>query len=122
MTFFLRRRKPDLERDGENALLNFALHLAQEWGTDWMQPIQQRLGKAFPQLENDELDRLNNLAQNAMKYCYNTALEMYEKTNGEISREEWNRICLSKYPWIDEKNLTDLLATGRYYAWKDRGF
>ena len=121
MTFFLRRRKPDLERDGEDALFNFALHLAQEWGNNWMRPIQQRLGKAYPQLENDELDRLNNLAQNAMNYCYNTAFEMYERTKGDISREDWNKVCLSKYPWIDDKNLKSLLATGRYYAFRELG-
>ena len=121
MTFLSRRRKPSIERDGEEALLNYALHLAQEWGNDWMQPIQQRLGKSFPNLSESDLDRLNNLAQNAMRYCYNLAYDLYEKTEGGDFRNEWRVTCLSEFAWIDDKNLNDLLSTGRFYAMKDLG-
>ncbi len=121
LTFLLRRRKPNFERDGEEALLNYALHLAQEWGNDWMQPIQQRLGKSYPNLSDRELNRLNDLAQNAMRYSYNLAYELYEKTEGGDIGKEWRVACLSKFPWIDDKNLKHLHSTGRYYAMRDLG-
>lgn len=50
LTLLLRRRKPNVDRDGQKALDNFALHLAQEWGNDWLKPIQGRLGRSFPTL------------------------------------------------------------------------
>lgn len=121
LIFLTRRRKPNIERDGEAALLNYALHLAQEWGNDWMKPIQQRLGKAFPNLSDSELDRLNNLAQNAMRHSYNVAYDLYEKTEGGDIRKEWKMACVSKFAWIDDKNLKHLLATGRHYAMRDLG-
>ena len=121
LTFFLRRRKPNVERDGQEALLNYALHLAQEWGNEWMQPIQQRLAKSFPNLSVVELNQLNDLAQSTMRYCYNVAYELYEKTEGGDIGKEWKADCLSKYAWIDDKNLNDLLSTGRHYAMRDLG-
>ncbi|MCH9693440.1 MAG: hypothetical protein K0U72_02925 [Gammaproteobacteria bacterium] len=121
ITFLTRRRKPNVDRDGEAALWNYSLHLAQEWGNDWMQPIQQRLAKAFPHFSESELDRLNDLAQNAMRYSYNIAYDLYEKTQGGDFGKEWKSACLSRYAWIDDKNLNQLLSTGRFYAMKDLG-
>ncbi len=121
LTFLLRRRKPNLEKEGEEALLNYALHLAQEWGNDWMKPIQGRLGKSYPDLSPRELDLLNDLAQEAMRYSYDLAFRLYEKTSGGSFVEEWKETCLSKYAWIDEKNLNQLYSTGRYYAMREFG-
>ena len=121
LTFLFRRRKPNVEKDGEEALLNYALHLAQEWGNDWMQPIQARLGKSYPELSVRELDLLNGLAQEAMHFGYDEAFRLYEQTSGGSNVEEWRKACLSKYAWIDEKNLNHLYSTGRYYAMKEFG-
>ena len=115
----LRRRKPDWRRDGEATLFNYALHLAQEWGPYWLQPIQDRLGRAFPEFSDDELDRLNNLAQDAMKYGYNLAYELTEASGGEDVQREWRSRYSAKFPWVDKKNLATLYSTGRHYAWKD---
>jgi hypothetical protein len=29
-------------------ILNAGLHLAMEWGEDWLTPIQERLGSSYP--------------------------------------------------------------------------
>ena len=64
------RRAPSLQ-SGEAALLNYALDLAQEWGENWLRPIQPRLRKAYPRLPDGELDRLNNVAKWARSRLFN---------------------------------------------------
>ena len=39
ITLLFRHRKPNIEQHDEEALMNFALDLAQEWGDDWLKPI-----------------------------------------------------------------------------------
>ena len=121
LSVLFRRRKPHLEKDSEEALLNYALHLAQEWGDDWMKPIQERLATSYPDMSQRQLDLLNDLSQEAMHFCYGLARKLYEKTSGGGFADEWNSACLARYPWIDEKNLRQLYSTGRYYATKDSG-
>ena len=115
MMWLLRRRKPNVDKEGDEALFNYALHLAQEWGNDWMSPIQDRLKNGFPHLNSKELDALNSLAQDAMKYGYDLVHELSERSDGDDFKDEWRTKYLSKYGWVDEKNLRDLFATGRHY-------
>lgn len=79
LRMLLVRRAPTLGPGNEVAVLNYGLHLAQEWGEYWMQPIQARLRKAYPGLEQDELDRLNSVAQNSMRFAYDLVYTMAAK-------------------------------------------
>jgi hypothetical protein len=112
------RRKPVLKPGNEDLLLNYALALAQEWGEYWMQPIQGRLGKAYPQLTAEELDRLNAIAQAAMKHGYDLVYSMAAEQDKAVIESQWRAAFSSRYPWVDKKNLSHLFSTGRYYAWK----
>ena len=119
LTFLTRRRKPSLRAGGEDALRNYALELAQEWGEQWLQPIQQRLAKALPHLSPEELDNYNAVAQAAMMDGYNLVYTMAEQNRKQIKEPEWRSAYLDKYPWVDRRNLAHLFSTGMYYAYKD---
>jgi hypothetical protein len=115
------RRAPSLQ-SGETDLLNYALDLAQEWGKNWLRPIQPRLRKAYPQLPNTELDRLNDVVQRAMKSGHDLVYSMAEaaeESGATLVDADWRRAFSLQYPWVDERNLRHLFSTGSYYAWKD---
>jgi hypothetical protein len=99
--------------------MNYALDLAQEWGEEWLKPIQGRLQKAYPHMSQAELDRLNSVAQDAMKYGHDLVYSMAEKDGKDINQSAWRETFASRYSWVDEKNLKHLFSTGKYYAWKD---
>jgi len=120
LTLLFRRRKPSLKKGGEDAILNYALELAQEWGEDWLMPIQERLGKAYPSFTRQELDRYNTIAQEAMFFGHNLVYKAKEDGN-DITKSEWQTVFLSRYPWVDKRNLSHLYSTGSYYTWKDFG-
>jgi hypothetical protein len=119
LTLLFRRRKPNIEKQGVEALMNYALDIAQEWGDDWLQPIQARLSKAYPTFTKDELDKYDAIAQEAMKFGHDLVYSMAEQQGKNIDEEQWKKEYLSRYPWVDKSNLKHLFSTGRYYAWKD---
>jgi len=99
--------------------MNYALNLAQEWGDNWLQPIQDRLNKAYPNLTQDELNNYNAIAQEAMKFGYNLVYSMVEQQGIHIDDVQWKIEYSSRFPWVDKQNLSHLFSTGKYYAWKD---
>ena len=113
------RRKPALQAGDENALLNYSLELAQEWGTFWMKPIQSRLRKAYPSLSEAELDRLDGIARSAMDAGYGLVYSMAEIGRKRLRREDWIAAYHPQFPWVDDRNLRQLFSTGLYYAMKD---
>jgi hypothetical protein len=119
ITLLFRPRKPKIEKHNEEELMNFALDLAQEWGADWLRPVQDRLSKAYPNFTRDELDKYNAIAQDAMQYGHGLVYSMVEQQGQYIDEAQWKIEYLSRYPWVDDKNLKHLFSTGNYYAWKD---
>jgi len=104
---------------GEHAIMNDALNLAQEWGGNWLQPVQDRLSKAYPDLTQDELNKYNAIAQEAMKFGYDLVYSMVEQQGIFIDDAQWMKKYSSRFPWVNKQNLTHLFSTGKYYAWKD---
>jgi hypothetical protein len=79
LRWLIPKRRAPSRKKGEQALLNYALDLAQEWGGDWLKPVQERLRKAYPEMTQDELDRLNSIAQAAMKAGHELVYSMAEQ-------------------------------------------
>jgi hypothetical protein len=113
------RPAPPLNSSSEEVLLNYTLDLAQEWGKQWFKPIQPRLHQTYPSLSVTELDRLNSVAQAAMKFGHNLVYLMAEEQGRNVSESTRRETYVARYPWVDEKNLRHLFSTGMYYAWKD---
>jgi hypothetical protein len=107
--------------DFDPTIANDALHLAMEWGKDWMKPTQERLAARHTGLHASDLDRYNAIARDAMLYGNRLVYEQAEALgfdNQELA-EKCQKLLLHKYAWISEENFQGLFSQGMYYAWKD---
>jgi hypothetical protein len=110
----------------EEKILNRGLEFALEFGSNWLQPIQSRLSKKFPDLQTDELNKYDTICRTAMKdghdYIYKTlvtAAKEKRKIKEKDVSEELKLFLHKEYPWIDSGNLKRILTQGFYYAGKD---
>jgi hypothetical protein len=110
----------------EEKILNGGLEFALEFGPNWLQPIQSRLSKKFPDLQTDELDKYGTICRTAMKdghdFIYKTletAADEKRKIKEKDVSDKLKLFLHAKYPWIDSENLKRILSQGYYYAWKD---
>ncbi len=106
----------------EEEILNKSLLLAMEWGKNWLQPIQKRLGKLYPKLSPGELDRYDSIARKAMEYGHSTVYKMAEVVGIAIHKKEFAVKFKAKYEWVSDENIGRCFSQGRYYAFKDIGF
>lgn len=121
MLSWLRNRKTEAVPDPRNALLNEGLHLAMEWGENWLKPIQERLASRYPALPKGELDEINATCQAAMRFGHDTVYDLALKLGKETKHEDFEPVMVAKYPWVSSSNLSHLFSQGMYYAWKDTG-
>lgn len=102
-----------------DALLNEGLKLAMEWGQDFLEPVQGRLGARHPDLSGDQLDELNATCQAAMKFGHDFVYGLAQKSGGNTRYADFEPAMKARYPWVDAKNVGRLFNQGMYYAWKD---
>jgi hypothetical protein len=115
-------RRAPVQSVSKEHLMNYALDLAQEWGPQWMKPIQERLKTAYPTMSEAELNHLDALARAAMNAGHGLVYSMAEKHGrANVDRTQWQSEYRAQYPWVDDKNLSHLFSTGMYYAVKDLG-
>lgn len=99
-------------------LLNDGLHLAMEWGPDWLMPIQERLAKKYPRLSEIELDEINAICQAAMSFGHGTVYDLVREHGRDIALQQFEPIVKSRYPWVDAGNMSRLFSQGMYYSMK----
>ena len=93
-----------------------------EFGENWLQPIQSRLTKLYPELTEDELNYYNKTCREAMDIGHALVYDLVQKFGKEDSSKKFTSDFMATYPWINKKNLDHLYSQGRYYAWKDFGY
>ena len=108
----------DLKTATEEQLLNYALSLAQEWGPNWMKPINDRLKNIYPDMEPKRVDKYSRVAREAMIEGYDVVSKMLESHGKNLSKEQFQESFIFKYPWVNERNISDLMSTGTYYHHK----
>lgn len=97
----------------ESEILNKALELATEWGENFRKPIHDRIRVFYPELDDDEIDRLTKLAREAESFIY--ALGEKE-CRGEIGEHDITAVAAREYPWINQQNASRLAGIAMYYA------
>jgi hypothetical protein len=106
----------------DNNILNQGLSLALEWGEQWLEPIQERLGTIYPQLSEKELDDYNSyckkVASDGNALIFKIVHEDSEDFYGVKNRQLWKKTMLERYPWINEENLSRSYSQSCYYAMK----
>ena len=101
--------------------LNIGLDLAMEFGPNWLEPIQGRLGKRFPQLSPIELDEYDRVCREAMNFGHNQVVPCERESKGDrhAAFELFKQNVLGCYPWVSKDNLDHMYSQGWYYAMKD---
>lgn len=102
----------------EEDILNEGLYLVMEFGKNWLQSIQERLGKRYPKLNTSKLDQYNRICQSAMKLGHDSMFKLAEKNGFEANIKELTKIVREKYPWVTDKNISKLYSQGMYYSMK----
>lgn len=116
--WFIRRKQPY----NENQILNDGLDYALEFGSNWLQPIQFRLVKLYPELSETQLDNYNSQCQIAMKTGHEQVYALAELSGKDISFDTFVTSFTKSFPWVNDKNLKHIFAQGMYYARKDIGW
>lgn len=114
------------EEPTESDILNSGVLLAMKFGKDWLQPIQERLGRKYKFLSIAELDSYNAICKEVMdsshRFVYDT-LANCEKANTTITnkdlKESHRHYLSTKYSWLTKSSIKYLLNQGMYYARKD---
>ena len=103
--------EPDYEAD----LLSKALELATEWGENFRKPIHDRIRVFYPELDDEEIDRLTTAAREAESYIYHLG---ERELAGEIGEHDIPHLAREKYPWLKNPNLSRLSGVAMFYARK----
>lgn len=100
-------------------LKNQALSFAMEWGEQWLQPVHVRLRVAMPDLNAEQLDALNELAQHTLRQAWKAMERLLgsQKAERQTPSEASFREQLGpEFAWIDSANLSRLHSQAMYYA------
>ncbi len=102
-------------------ILNDGLKLAMEWGEEWLQPIQERLGRSHPALDRKELDRYDKTCRAAMQRGHRLVPLCWRRpgTDETTALAAFIEQMRKEYEWISDENLNRLYSQGMYYAWKN---
>lgn len=102
-------------------IANFGLQLSMEFGENWLKSINHRLSVVYPELLSTELEFYNKLCKEINTYANDFIRNNPIKNNKELTFlpfEEFEKIILKKYTWLNEENLKQLYNQSCYYAWK----
>lgn len=102
-----------------DALKNLALGLALDWGPDWLQPIQARLAGLAPELDAQQRDALNALAQRVMRFGRKAMEDAMRLRGGQPAVPDLDALrgrLGPEFGWIDHERLSRLHSQSAYYA------
>ena len=97
------------------------LALAMDWGEHWLAPIQGRLAQQHPRLGRAELDELDSVCQEAMRFGHETVHDLVRQHGRKVAYADFAAVFRAKYPWARAENSARLFDQGLYYAWKTGG-
>jgi hypothetical protein len=104
----------------DEEILNVGLDFAMEFGENWLQPIQGRLGVLFPALSASDLSRYDAQCREAMNFGHRVVADVLREL-GEFhggARPLFSERMLSRYRWVSPDNVGRLFSQGCYYAMK----
>lgn len=107
-------------------ILNKGLKFALEFGKNWMQPINERLSRRFPDLTHAELEEFNKICEQVRndslihmsERLQNITEQQQEITEKEL-KSELAKWVNEQFPWVSKSNIKRIYSQGMYYGWKD---
>jgi len=55
----------------------------------------------------------------AIKHGHEEIYHLAEQSGKEASCDEFKNDYLTRYPWVNKKNINRMFLQGMFYAWKD---
>lgn len=105
----------------DERILNAGLHLAMEFGENWLCPIQERLAGKFPELSRDGLNKYERMCREVMTFGHEQVPARWREARGNEAEalRLFKMAMRDRYPWVTDENLSHLFSQGCYYAWKN---
>jgi hypothetical protein len=96
-------------------MMDHAFELATEWGPNFRKPIHDRIRLRYPDLTDDQIDRLKAIADEAESYIVHLGEEELE---GRIREGDIIRLASERYPWASAVQVSRLKNIAMYWARK----
>ena len=102
----------------EAVVLNLALDLAQDWGSDFGKPVVPRLRARYPWLSERQLQGVEDTVQ-AAKTAAHASVARLERVGGKMPDfRAFRRDFGPGHAWVNRANLHRLYAQSCYFASK----
>ena len=96
-------------------MLDHALELASEWGPNFRKPIHDRMRLRYPDLTDDQIDRLKEAADEAESYIVRLG---EDELAGRIREDDIIRLARERFPWASDHQISRLKNISMYWARK----
>ena len=94
-------------------ILNAALRLATQWGSNAGKPIGGKIKAEFPDLTDKDVNDLETMVKKAEYFIYDLA---EQELAGLIPEANIVPTACKEFQWIDEQQADRLKNIGMYYA------
>ncbi|MBB5460179.1 hypothetical protein [Paraburkholderia sp. Cpub6] len=109
------RRRGRIE--AKTILLNSALDLALDFD-NWLSSIRERLKASQPSLDKQQLEMLNQVCTEAVRFGQETALHLCATTDLPSVQGRFDELFVERYPWVSQENLERIYRHCIYLATK----
>jgi len=96
-------------------MMNHALALATEWGENFRKPIDDRMRLKYPDLTDDQVARLKELADEAESYILSLA---DDELAAKISESDIVPMAKANFPWVEQDQLYRIKNIAMYWSRK----
>ena len=101
-----------------SCLLNRALALSLSPDSSWPSQVEKLLKENYPLCNNAKISQCSAASQAVKEYAAALLSDPVSGGSEAISKEQWQSTLLSKYPWINGKNISKLYSQTQYQFYK----
>lgn len=106
-------RKSSSPSSGE--IINTAMELSLEWGANFGKPIQARLIKLYPAIDQARADELEKLCNEIKRFAFDL---YFQVPAGKMTDLGVQIKIRERYPFLSPATIKRLSVQGMYYAHK----
>ena len=96
-------------------IVNAAMNLSLEWGANFGKPIQARLMKLYPAIDQAQADKLEKLCNEIKRYSFDL---YFQVPAGKMTDAGIQAQIRKRYPFLRHETIKRLSVQGMYYAHK----
>lgn len=89
--------------DTRTVLLNSALDIALDFD-NWLNPIQGRLKASHPSLDEQQLDSINQICMEVIRFGQDNAMSLCATMDLPLVQARFDEMFVERYPWVNQEN------------------